>query len=124
MLLTKKGSTKQHRHCPKRTKVSNISPVQHADLGVPNSPFQGRSESTPHAPPQLGHSFSGHVLNLIKCGIVIKGTLTRSEHQKIEEVQGKRLLLGIPIVESVKYLGVCMGNVSSDEAFAFPLGEA
>ena len=33
-------------------------------------------------------------------------------------------MLGIPIADSVKYLGVRMGNVSSDTAFAFPLGEA
>ena len=48
-LLTKRGR-KQHRHRPKRTKISNISSVQHADLGVPNSPFQGLSEYTPHTP--------------------------------------------------------------------------
>ena len=29
-------------------KISNMSSVQHADPGVPNSPFQGLSEYTPH----------------------------------------------------------------------------
>ena len=48
-LLTKRGS-KQHRHRPKRTKISNMSSVQHADPGVPNSLFQGLSECPP--PPQ------------------------------------------------------------------------
>ena len=48
-LLTKRGS-RQHRHRPKRTKISNMSSVQHADLGFPNSPFQGLSEYTPHTP--------------------------------------------------------------------------
>ena len=37
-LLTKRGS-KQHRHRPKWTKVSNISSVQHQTWVVPNSPF-------------------------------------------------------------------------------------
>ena len=55
-LLTKRGS-EQHRHCPKQMKISNISSVQHADLGVPNSPFQGLSECTPHPPPPpSGHT--------------------------------------------------------------------
>ena len=49
-LLTKRGS-EQHRHRPERTKISNRLSVQHADLGVPNGPFQGLSEYTPHAPP-------------------------------------------------------------------------
>ena len=48
-LLTKRGN-KQHRHRPKWTKISNMSSIQHADLGVPNSPFQGLSEYTPHTP--------------------------------------------------------------------------
>ena len=56
-LLTKRGS-KQHRHRPKRTKISNISLVQHANLGVPNSPFQGLSEHNPYTPPHRTHS--GH----------------------------------------------------------------
>ena len=49
-LLTKRGS-KQHRHRPRRTKISSMRLVQHADLGVPNNPFQGLSECTPHTPP-------------------------------------------------------------------------
>ena len=36
----------------------------------------------------------------------------------------KQILLGIPIVDSVKYLGVRMGNVTRDSAFAFPLAQA
>ena len=48
-LLTKRGS-KQHRHRPKQTKISHMSSVQHADPGVPNSPFQGLSEYTPQNP--------------------------------------------------------------------------
>ena len=67
--------------------------------------------------------FSGQMLNLIKCGIVIKGVLTHAEKNHIEVTTDKRLLRGIPIVESVKYLGVRMGNVTSDFAFAFPLGK-
>ena len=43
--------SEQHRHRPKRTKISNISSIQHADLGVPNSLFQGLSEYAPHPPP-------------------------------------------------------------------------
>ena len=68
--------------------------------------------------------FSGQVLNLGKCGVVIKGRLTASEQTHVESVKDKQLLLGIPIVDSVKYLGVRMGNVTPDSAFAFPLGEA
>ena len=68
--------------------------------------------------------FSGQVLNLGKCGVVIKGRLTAPEQTKVEVFRDKRLLLGIPIVDSVKYLGVRMGNVTPDTAFAFPLGEA
>ena len=49
-LLTNRGR-KQHRHRPKWTKISNMSSVQHANLGVPNSPFQWLSEYTPHTPP-------------------------------------------------------------------------
>ena len=49
-LLTKRGS-EQHRYRPKWTKISNMSSVQHADPGVPNNPFQGLSEDTPHIPP-------------------------------------------------------------------------
>ena len=68
--------------------------------------------------------FSGQVLNLSKCGIVIKGLLTPLERGHIEVVKEKQLMLAIPIVDSVKYLGVRMGNVSSDTTFAFPLGQA
>ena len=68
--------------------------------------------------------FQGQVLNLAKRGIVIKGLLTPSERGHIEVVKEKQLMLGIPIVDLVKYLGVRMGTVSSDTAFAFPLGEA
>ena len=49
-LLTNRGR-KQHRHRPKWTKISNMSSVEHANLGVPNSPFQWLSEYTPHTPP-------------------------------------------------------------------------
>ena len=68
--------------------------------------------------------FSGQVLNLGKCGVVIKGRLTASEQAQVEVIRDKQILLGIPIVDSVKYLGVRMGNVTPDSAFAFPLGEA
>ena len=68
--------------------------------------------------------FSGQVLNLGKCGVVIKGRLRASEQAQVEVIGEKQLLLGIPVVDSVKYLGVRMGNVSPDFAFAFPLGEA
>ena len=64
------------------------------------------------------------MLNLSKSGIVINGLLTPSERGHIEVVKEKQLMLGIPIVDSVNYLGVRMGNVSSDTAFAFPSGEA
>ena len=53
-LLTNRDR-KQHRHRPKWTKISNISSVQHANLGVPNSPFSG-FPNIPHNPPPLGHS--------------------------------------------------------------------
>ena len=36
----------------------------------------------------------------------------------------EQLLLGIPIVDSVKYVGVRMGNVTSNAVFVFPFGEA
>ena len=68
--------------------------------------------------------FSGQVLNLGTCGVVIKGRLTASEQTHVESVKDKQLLLGIPIVDSVKYLGLRMGNVTPDSAFAFPLGAA
>ena len=49
--------SKELRHLPKWTKISNMSSVQHADLGVPNSPFRGLSKYTPHTPPppSTGH---------------------------------------------------------------------
>ena len=68
--------------------------------------------------------FLGQVLNLGKCGVVIKGSLTASQQIQVEVIRDKQLLLGIPIVDSVKYLGVRMGNVTPNSAFAFPLGEA
>ena len=68
--------------------------------------------------------FSGQVLNLIKCGTVIKGVLTHAEKSHIQVTRDKQLRRGIPIIESVKYLGVRMGNMTSDSALAFPLGQA
>ena len=68
--------------------------------------------------------FSGQVLNRGKCGVVIKGRLTAPEQAQVEVIRDKQILLGIPIVDSVKYLGVRMGNVTPDSAFALPLGEA
>ena len=56
-LLTKRGS-RQYTCCPKRTNLSNMSLVHHANPGVPNSPFQGLSKYTPHTPP-FG-TVSGH----------------------------------------------------------------
>ena len=49
-LLTETGC-KQHRHCPKRTTISNIPSYNMQTQGVPNSFFQGLSEYTPHTPP-------------------------------------------------------------------------
>ena len=57
--------------------------------------------------------FSGQILKLIKCGIAIKIVLTHAENNPVEVTTNTRLLRGIPIVESVKYLGVRMGNVTS-----------
>ena len=68
--------------------------------------------------------FSGPVLNLIKCGVVIKGNLTFAKHSEVELSNGQQLLRGIPVVESMEYLGVRMRHLTSDAAFAFPLGEA
>ena len=68
--------------------------------------------------------FSGQVLNVIKCGVVIKGNLTPAEHSQVELSNGQQLLRGIPIVESLKYFGARLGNLTSDAAFAFPSEEA
>ena len=68
--------------------------------------------------------FSGWIVSLIKCGVLTKGKLTRTKQSKMEPIADKKLVLGIPFVNSVKNLGVQMGNVSSDMAFAVPFGEA
>ena len=68
--------------------------------------------------------FSGLKLNLGKCGVVIKIILHSQDQQHIKAKQDGELLLGMRICQSVKYLGVRMGNITSDEAYAFPLVEA
>ena len=54
---TKRGS-KQHRHRPRRTKISNMSLVQHADPGCSKQPFSRAFRIYPIYPPYGTHS--GH----------------------------------------------------------------
>mmetsp|Transcript_37821 Transcript_37821/g.62344 ORF Transcript_37821/g.62344 Transcript_37821/m.62344 type:complete len:83 (-) Transcript_37821:23-271(-) len=50
---------RQADHAPSNPdKLSTISSIQHAGLGVPNSPFQGLSKYTPHTP--TFDTLSGH----------------------------------------------------------------
>ena len=68
--------------------------------------------------------FSGLLLNLGNCGIVVKGNLSTRDQQHVTESPGGSQLCGIQIRQSVRYLGVKIGNLTSDEAFASYLGEA
>ena len=54
-LLTKRGS-RQHTCCPKRTKLSNMSLVQHANPGCSKQPFSRAFRIYPTYPPLLGQS--------------------------------------------------------------------
>ena len=69
---------------------------------------------------QLG-LFSGLLINIGKCGIVIKGPLHMTDQALVEETRSGEPFLGIAVCRHIKYLGVVMGNISSDEAFSFPL---
>ena len=68
--------------------------------------------------------FSGLKINFSKCGIVVKGPLHPLDQQATEQTPSGEVLLGISLCPHVKYLGVRMGNITSDEAFSFPLAEA
>ena len=68
--------------------------------------------------------FSGLLLNVGKCGIVVKGNLSTSDQQHVTESPGGSQLCGIQIRHTVRYLGVKMGNLTSDEAFASYHGDA
>ena len=67
--------------------------------------------------------FSGLHLHLAKCGVVVKGSLHTDAQAHVEAFSHGELLLGILIRQSVKYLGVRIGNISSDGAYAYPLAE-
>ena len=54
-LLTKRGS-RQHAHHPKRTKISYILSVQHADLGCSKWPFSRAFRMYPTYPSPTGHT--------------------------------------------------------------------
>ena len=81
--------------------MPNISPYMYADdlCGIIDGANLVHSLSRVQDAMNVFAKFSGQVLNLIKCGIVVKGTVTWSEHNKIQVAQGKQLLLAIPIVE-------------------------
>ena len=68
--------------------------------------------------------FSGLLLNLGKCGIVVKGHLSTGDQKYLTESPAGPQLCGIQIRQSVRYLGVKIGNLTSHEAFAYYLGEA
>ena len=67
---------------------------------------------------------SGLLLNMDKCGIVVKGSLSTSDKQHLETIPQGELLHAIMIHDHIRYLGVKIGSISSDPAFAMPLGEA
>ena len=67
--------------------------------------------------------FSGLKLDIAKCGMVIKGLLHKDDQAKVASQAGERLL-GILVQQSVKYLGVRIGNISSEFAYAYLLAEA
>ena len=68
--------------------------------------------------------FSGLLLNMGKCGIVVKGHLSTKDQRHLTDSPAGPLLCGIQIRQSFRYLGVKIGNLTSDKAFATYLGEA
>ena len=68
--------------------------------------------------------FSRLKLNFSRCGLVVKGSLQKRDREHLEATQACEPLIGILIRHSIKYLGVRIGNITSDEAYAFPLAEA
>ena len=68
--------------------------------------------------------FSGLLLNMGKCGVVVKGQLSTRDQRHVTDSPAGPLLCGIQIRHFVRCLGVKMGNLTSDEAFATHLGEA
>ena len=56
-------------------------------------------------------------LNIGKCGVVLKGQFCDMQQERIQD-------LGIALKESVRFLGVQVGNVTVAWAFAKALGEA
>ena len=63
-------------HHPQRTKISIMSSVQHADLGVPNSPLEWLSEYTPHTP-------TSGKLQQFRTAIHIRPSLSAADARKI-----------------------------------------
>ena len=61
-LLTKRGN-RPHTHHPKRTKISNISSVQHANAGCSHYPFSRTFRIYPPYPPP---PFAGHTVGTNK----------------------------------------------------------
>ena len=68
--------------------------------------------------------FFGLLLNLCKSGVVVQGKLCPQDRRLIETTPQGDLFLGLHVHTHLKYLRVRVGNISSDEAFAGPLGEA
>ena len=60
---------------------------------------------------------SGPTLNIGKCGLVLKGHFSDRTHRHLED-------LGIALKDSVKYLGIQVGNVTTAQAFSRALEEA
>ena len=60
--------------------------------------------------------FSGLKITFSKCGIVVKGSLHPSDQQVVEHTPDGEVLLGIALCPHAKYLGMRMGNITSDEA--------
>ena len=69
-------------------------------------------------------NFSRLRLNMGKSGVVFWGAIHDSDKQRIEHAPESQLFLGLSIAQHIKYLGVQLGNVSSDSAYSRPLGEA
>ena len=68
--------------------------------------------------------FSGLLIDISKCGIVIKGPLHALDQALVEETRTGELFLGIAVCLHIKYVVVVMGDVNTAEAFSFPLAEA
>ena len=68
--------------------------------------------------------FFGTLFNIGKSGIVIKGPLHVTDQALVEETRSGELFLGIAACLHIKYLGVVMGDITSDEAFSFHLAQA